>query len=119
VLVPQVDADGNDSGGIRLPEIAVPLGTYTGWNVTLPQLSDLRYLAGLIGSFDPFPRTPEERLRTGDSRKSIEERYPNRKEYVRQLTRSVEDLVRQRFMLAADEPAAVRWAQDIWDAVVR
>ena len=26
-LVPQVDADGNDLGGIRLPEIAAPLGT--------------------------------------------------------------------------------------------
>ena len=40
VLVPQVDADGNDLGGIRLPEIAVPLGTYSGWNIALPQLSD-------------------------------------------------------------------------------
>jgi hypothetical protein len=118
VLVPQVDADGNDLGGIRPPEIAVPIGTYTGWNLTLPQLSDLRYLGGLIGSFDPFPRTREERLRAGDSRRSIEERYPSRKEYVRQVNRSVDDLVRQRFMQAADIPAAVQWAEEIWDAVV-
>ena len=41
VLVPQVNADGNDVSGVRLPEVAVPLGTYTGWNVTVPQLSDL------------------------------------------------------------------------------
>ena len=54
LLVPQVNADGNDVSGIRLPEVAVPLGTYTGWNVTVPQLSDLGYLAGLIGGFEPF-----------------------------------------------------------------
>ena len=30
-LVPKVDADGNDIGGIRLPEQAVPLATLTGW----------------------------------------------------------------------------------------
>ena len=61
VLVPQVNADGNDMSGIRLPEVAVPLGTYTGWNVTVPQLSDLKYLAGLIGGFEPFPLTREQR----------------------------------------------------------
>src|SRR5438034_3391154 len=33
VLVPQVDADGNDIPGIRMPEITVPLATYTGWNL--------------------------------------------------------------------------------------
>jgi hypothetical protein len=56
VLVPQVDADGNDVGGIALPEVAVPLGTHTGWNVTEPQLAGFRYLAGLVGAFVPFAR---------------------------------------------------------------
>lgn len=118
VLVPQVNADGNDRSGIRLLEIAVPLGTYSGWNVALPQLRDLQYLAGLVGSFDPFPLTREDRQRTGDSRRSIGERYKGREDYVQQVTRAAEDLVRQRFMLAGDVPAAVRRAQDSWDAVV-
>ena len=117
VLVPQVDADGNDLGGIRLPEIAVPLGTYSGWNIALPQLSDLHYLAGLIGSFDPFPRTRQDRAKASDPRRSIEERYADRKDYVRQVTRSMESLVGQRFMLEADVPVAVRWAEEIWNAV--
>jgi hypothetical protein len=117
VLVPQVNADGNDLGGIRSPEIAVPLGTYTGWNVGLPQLPDLQYLSGLTGSFDPFPATRDERLRSGDSRRSIAERYADRDEYVRQLTRAAEDLVRQRFMLQSDIPAAVHRGEEIWDAV--
>jgi len=118
VLVPQVNTDGNERSGIRLLEIAVPLGTYTGWNIALPQMSDLRYLAGLIGSFERFPLTREDRDRTGDSRRSIAERYTGREDYSRQVTRAAQDLVRQRFMLAADVPAAVSWAQGIWDAVV-
>ena len=118
VLVPQVNADGNDRSGIRLLEIAVPLGTYSGWNVALPQLSDLQYLGGLIGSFDPFPLTREDRQRTGDSRQSIGERYTVRDEYIGQVRRAAQDLVHQRFMLAADVPAAVQRAQDMWDAIV-
>ena len=68
VLVPQVDADGNDRAGIRLPEVAVPLGTHTGWNISVPPLPDLRYLSGLVGTFRPFARTEEERDRSGDER---------------------------------------------------
>jgi hypothetical protein len=117
VLVPQVNADGNDRNGIRIPEIAVPLGTYTGWNIALPQLRDLRYLSGLTGSFDPFPQTRNDRVRTGDPRRSIAERYAGRDEYVRQVTRAAEDLVRQRFMLESDIPAAVHRGEEIWDAV--
>ena len=56
VLVPQVNADGNDEGGIALPEVAVPLGTHTGWNVSTFPLSGLRYLAGLVGSFNRLQR---------------------------------------------------------------
>src|SRR5579859_443019 len=36
VLVPQCDANGNDLGGVRLPELQVPLATYTGWNLRDP-----------------------------------------------------------------------------------
>jgi len=117
ILVPQVNADGNDLGGIRIPEIAVPLGTYTGWNVALPQLRDLRYLSGLTGSFDPFPASRADRVRTGDSRRSIAERYAGREDYVRQVTRAAEALVRERFMLESDVPAAVHYGEEIWDAV--
>ncbi len=63
VLVPQVDADGNEEGGVRLPEVAAPLGTYTGWNRTVMPLEELGYLAGLVGSFEPFARTRADRQR--------------------------------------------------------
>jgi hypothetical protein len=117
VLVPQVNGDGNDLAGIRLPEVAVPLGTYTGWNVTIPQLSELRYLSGLIGGFEPFARTREQRLANGDSRLSIAERYSGRQEYLDTVRRAANDLVRQRFLRAADVPAVMDSAGRMWDAV--
>lgn len=118
VLVPQVNADGNDLGGVPLLETAVPLGTYTGWNVTVPQLAGLRYLAGLIGSFVPFPQTMEERIRTGDSRLSIAERYDGRQDYLDRVERAARALVADRFMLGDDVPEMLQYAGRIWDAVV-
>jgi hypothetical protein len=117
VLVPQVNADGNDVAGIRLPEVAVPLGTYTGWNVTIPQLSELRYLSGLVGAFEPFARTKEQRLANGDSRLSVAERYSGRPDYLDKVKRAADDLVRQRFLRVEDVPAVLQSAGRIWNAV--
>src|SRR5438093_4644862 len=118
VLVPQVNADGNDIGGIRLPEVAVPLGTYTGWNVTIPQLKDFGYLGGLIGGFEPFALTREDRQRNGDARLSIAERYAGRQDYLDRVKLAAEGLVRDRFMLAEDVRAVLQKASQMWDAVV-
>ena len=117
VLVPQVNADGNDEGGIALPEVAVPLGTHTGWNVSTFPLSGLRYLAGLVGAFQPFARTRTEREQSGDSRLSLEERYTNRQDYLERVRRAAADLVRERFMLAADVPAVVGQAEESWNVI--
>ena len=117
VLVPQVNADGNDVAGIRLPEVAVPLGTYTGWNVTQPQLSELRYLSGLVGAFEPFAKTKDERLASGDARLSIAERYSGRPDYLDKVTRAANDLVRQRFLRAEDVTAVLQSAGRIWDTL--
>jgi alpha/beta hydrolase family protein len=123
VLVPQVNADGNDVSGIRLPDVAVPLGTYTGWNVTLPRLIDLGlknlgYLSGLIGGFEPFPLTKEQRETSGDARLSIDERYAGRQDYLDRVKQAAEDLVRQRFMRGEDVPAVLLSAEKSWNAVV-
>jgi len=74
VLVPSVDRDGNDIPGVRAPMVAVPLGTYTGWN---PRSHGHGHGAQwrFEGSYIPFPETRSERLATGDPRESIVERY--------------------------------------------
>jgi hypothetical protein len=118
VLVPQVNADGNDIGGIALPEVAVPLGTYTGWNVTVPPLPSMRYLAGLVGSFVPFAPTGEARRATGDERRAITERYASRLEYLDQVDRAARALVGQRLLLEEDLGAVRERAAVAWQAVV-
>jgi hypothetical protein len=115
VLVPVAKPDGNDVGGIELPEIAAPLGTFTGWNYELPTIPNLDYLAGLFGSFIPFARTAEERKSSGDQRLSIEERYPNKEEYIKQISQAARDLVSHRFMRAEDVNAALEQAASRWD----
>lgn len=74
-LVPQVDADGNETAGVRLPDIAVPAGTHTGWNCYAPPYPEGE-LADRDGSFIPFAATRAEREQTGDPRLSMEERPP-------------------------------------------
>jgi Alpha/beta hydrolase domain len=121
VLVPQVNADGNDVSGVRLPELTVPLGTYTGWNIAVPRssglLSGLGYLSGLVGGFEPFALTKEEREKHGDARLSIAERYAGRQDYLDRVREAVENLVRQRFMRVEDESAVLQESERIWNAV--
>ena len=92
ILVPKVDADGNDIAGIRLPAIEVPIGTYTGWNLRPLGLAEGE-LSGLLGSFIPFAKTKAQREKTGDPRLSIEERYKDRADYVEQISHAARVLV--------------------------
>ena len=102
VSVPAVDADGNARGGIRLPDIAVPLATYAGWNYRDKSTGAPDRLAGEIGSYIPFARTKADRERTGDPRPSIEERYKSRDEYVGRIAAAALQLVKDRYLLDED-----------------
>ncbi|HXG51518.1 MAG TPA: alpha/beta hydrolase domain-containing protein [candidate division Zixibacteria bacterium] len=101
ILVPKVDADGNDIAGIRLPAVSVPVGTYTGWNLQSRRLAEDE-LAGLLGSFIPFARTRRERLQAGDPRASLRERYGSRERYLREFARAARRLVEERYLLPED-----------------
>jgi Alpha/beta hydrolase domain len=74
-LVAAVDADGNELAGIRLPDISVPLVTYTGWSVRHPDIGGPGQTLSLLGSTMPFPATQAERQALGDQRPSIAERF--------------------------------------------
>ena len=78
----------------------------------------LRYLAGLVGSFQPFARTRAEREQSGDPRRSIEERYTNRQDYLQRVRRAATDLVRERFVLDSDVEALVQQADQTWSVIV-
>ena len=103
ILVPQVDTDGNDLAGIRSLDVAVPLGTNTGWNYTsVPGRIDQ---AGLFGSYFPFAKTAAQR--GADPRPSLQERYTDQAGYVAAVTAAANDLVTKRFMLRVDADAAI------------
>jgi hypothetical protein len=98
--VPKTDADGNDLAGVRLPEVQVPLATYTGWALrAAPQNDD-----GCEGSgqYIPFPKTKADRMASGDPRPSIEERYANIDAYAAQLRKAIENLVAAGYLLPFD-----------------
>lgn len=101
ILVPQVDADGNDLGGVRSATALAPLGTYTGWNLGRENLWP-NHLCSLTGSFIPFAETRAERMVVGDPRLSLEERYGNHPGYVAAVRKATDKLVRDRLLLPVD-----------------
>jgi hypothetical protein len=118
IFVPQVDPEGNDIPGIRLPEIAVPLATYLGWNRFNEKSGPTSELATQVGSFIPFARTRAERQRNGDSRSSIEERYKNKEDYLVRITNTADDLAAQGYILKQDIPRIVQQAGARWDWIM-
>ena len=113
--VPAVDDAGNGRGGIRLPQIAVPLATHTGWNYRLPSIGAPDRLASEIGSYLPLPRTRADRERTGDARRSIAERYASRDDYVGRVALAAVALVQERYLLAEDVPDMLAQAAAHYD----
>jgi hypothetical protein len=117
-LVPQVDRDGNERAGIPLPEVAVPLATYTGWNFRAAAIGGTDKLYPLLGSYIPFPRTRAERNQRRDPRLSVEERYPTREAYLSKIDSAAAALVRSGYLLADDVAAVTRRAAAHWDLVM-
>jgi hypothetical protein len=116
--VAAVDDDGNETAGIRLPEVAVPVATYTGWNSPDTGPNGEHALKEFAGSRLPFSRTAAERKASNDPRRSIEERYASREEYERRAREATAQLVAGRFLLANDEERAVAAALFAYDAAV-
>ena len=119
VLLARVAAEAFE--GASLGDVAVPLATYTGWNVRHDDMGQGGFMtsgAPLFGTTLVFPRTRAEREASGDPRRSIEERYTDRQDYLQRVRRASTDLVRERFMLEGDVDAAVMRAHQAWRAVV-
>jgi hypothetical protein len=101
VRVAAVDADGNEVAGLRLPDHAVPLATFTGWNQYAEPFPSGE-LCDRDGSWSPFARTKAERDAAGDPRLSLEERYGTKTAFVAKRRAAADELVRRRLLLAED-----------------
>jgi len=119
MMVPQVDADGIDVGGVRMPEVAVPLATYTGWNLRDPRTGASDELVDFSGSYIPFPRTRADRERSGDPRLSIEERYHDRAEFLGMTAEHVLKMIEGGYLLPEDMPALIQRAEMQWEYATR
>jgi hypothetical protein len=115
ILVPQVDNDGNELGGVKMPEISVPLATYTGWNLFNADAGPTSILSSMQGSYIPLPRTRADRDRNKDPRMSIEERYQSRERYLALVTTAAQELVKQRYLLEDDIDNVVKRADEHWN----
>jgi hypothetical protein len=108
--VSKVDADGNEVEGIRLPAIAAPIATYTGWNhYRAPELAG--ELCDRDGIYAPLPVTKAERERAGDPRRSLEERYGTREAWLEQVRAAAAQLVIERLLLTEDAARIVAAAE--------
>jgi hypothetical protein len=115
-LVSAVDVDGNEVGGIQLPEVVVPLATHTGWNLRHPEIGGAEQRLVFAGATLPFPRTRAEREATGDARRSIAERYRSRDAYLHQVWAAATALAAARYLLDEDVALSVELAARLWDA---
>jgi hypothetical protein len=117
LLLPQVDRDGNETAGVRMPEVAVPLATYAGWNMRSPSVGAPEEMYSMIGSWIPFPKTKGEREEKHDPRPSIEERYSNRAQYLQLVGAAARRLVESGYVLDRDVPALIEHSAAEWDSL--
>lgn len=109
-MVARVAADGNEIAGLRLPDIEVPLATYTGWNLYKAPFTEGE-LCDRDGSYSPLPATQKERLEKGDPRASLEERYGSHANYVSKVEAAARALVRDRLLLTEDADKYIKTAR--------
>jgi hypothetical protein len=115
LLVPQVGEDGNELAGVRTPEIAVPVATYTGWNFRNAKIGGADQLVSLLGSSVPLPKTKAQREAAHDPRLSLEERYPTHEAYIAKVREVSERLRTAGYLLADDVQQVMKRAEIQWE----
>jgi hypothetical protein len=109
-FVSKVDKDGNDIAGIRLPPVEVPIATTTGWELRAAAFGGPDGCES-SGQWIPFKTTKAERLAAGDPRRSLEERYKNHDNYVKEVAKAAKHLEKRRLLLPADVQFYIDQAQ--------
>ena len=115
--VSAVDADGNETGGVRMPDVSVPVATHAGFNPRHPESGGGGQILEYLGSTVPLARTAAERAADDDPRPSLAERYASRDAYLAEVRAAAERLVESRRLLAVDVELCAALAGERYDAV--
>ena len=116
-FVSAVDTDGNEVGGIRLPDLEVPVATHAGWNIRAPETGAPEQLMSMQGFSNFFPSTAEERAKANDPRPSVEERYRDRDEYLARVREAAQQLAASRYLLEEDIENVIAACAERYDTV--
>lgn len=115
--VSAVDADGNETGGLRMPDVSVPVATHTGFNPRHPESGGDGQILEYLGSTVSLARTAAERASAADPRPSLAERYASREAYLAEVRAAAERLVEARYLLPGDVDLCAALAAERYDAV--
>lgn len=118
LLVPQVDADGNDLAGIRMPDVSAPLATCTGWLLRSVSMGAPQESVPLQGSWIPFAATRRQREQLGDPRPALDERYASKEAYLARISEALQQLIQQGYLQSEDLAPLHKQAGVRWDWVV-
>ncbi|PYM78502.1 MAG: hypothetical protein DME13_28980, partial [Candidatus Rokuibacteriota bacterium] len=114
--VSAVNGDGNEIGGVVLPELAVPLATHTGWNLRHADIGGVEQLLVFAGATLPFAKTRHERAASADPRPAVAERYGSRDDYLRRVRAAARVLVEDGYLLEEDVETSLAFAARMWEA---
>jgi Alpha/beta hydrolase domain len=104
IQIPRRDADGNPIGGVRLPDLAAPLGVHGIQNEPLTSFS-----CSLVGAYAPFPNAPGA---TGEKTLSLAERYKDHGDYVNRIRSAAREAEAAGFLLPEDAAVIVNSAAE-------
>lgn len=117
--VSAIDTDGNEIGGIPMPDVTVPVATHLGFNPRRSDTGGAGQILEYSGSSIPFARTADERRRLGDPRPALDERYADLEDYEHRVRAAAEQLVADGHLLPGDLDLCVRLASRRYRLVAR
>jgi len=116
--VSAIDADGNETGGLRMPDVAVPVATHTGFNPRHAETGGAGQMLEYVGSTLPFAATAADAAAAGDPRPALDARYAGLDDYLARVRAAAEALVAERYLLAEDVELCVALAAARYEAIV-
>lgn len=118
-FVSALDVDGNEISGVRLPDITVPVGTHTGWNLRSPEAGASDQIVPMQGFTNFFPATQNNNISSFDNRSPIDQRYEGRAEYLKLVLSEIHKLVQKRYLLEEDILIVIDACKDRYDLAVQ